>query len=158
MTTLTSDCTRNLQILIISEFSHIRWPIAGNVRSTSISSRRFLGCNAVQGCGRSGTLVSYHNTIRRHNPENFNSNVSEIHVSNLWVISLHPEDGGQIVLRNVGILPQHYAASKPRRPRLESSLPWKSQMSHHKDTATFSGVSRRDFLGNEFQIYPFTSH
>jgi hypothetical protein len=30
-----------------------------------------------------------------------------------------PEDGGNNVLRNVGILPQHYTVSQPRRPRLE---------------------------------------
>jgi hypothetical protein len=28
-----------------------------------------------------------------------------------------PEDGINIVLRNVGILPQHYTASQPRGPR-----------------------------------------
>jgi hypothetical protein len=31
-----------------------------------------------------------------------------------------PEDGGSTVLRNVGILPQHYTAPQPRRPRIES--------------------------------------
>jgi hypothetical protein len=31
---------------------------------------------------------------------------------------LHPEDGGSNVLRNVGILPQHYASSQPRKPRV----------------------------------------
>jgi hypothetical protein len=35
------------------------------------------------------------------------------------------EDGGSMVLRNVGILPQHYTASQPRRPRLESTSSWK---------------------------------
>jgi len=34
--------------------------------------------------------------------------------------SLHPENGGNKVLRNVGILPQHCTASHPRRPRLKS--------------------------------------
>jgi hypothetical protein len=32
-----------------------------------------------------------------------------------------PEDGGSMVLRNVGILPQHYVASQAKKPRLESS-------------------------------------
>jgi hypothetical protein len=32
-----------------------------------------------------------------------------------------PEDGGSMDLRNVGILPQHYTASQPRRLRLEIS-------------------------------------
>jgi hypothetical protein len=43
-----------------------------------------------------------------------------------WVVTscsfvVHPEDGGSIDLRNVGILPQNCMASQPRRPRLESS-------------------------------------
>jgi len=37
-------------------------------------------------------------------------------------ISLHPEDGGSLDLRNVGILPQHYTASQPRRRGLESTV------------------------------------
>jgi hypothetical protein len=41
---------------------------------------------------------------------------------------LHPEDGGCMDLRNVGILPQHYTASQTRRPRLETSPPRKSQV------------------------------
>jgi len=32
---------------------------------------------------------------------------------------LHPEDGSSKVLRSDNILPQHYTASQPRRPRLE---------------------------------------
>jgi hypothetical protein len=40
------------------------------------------------------------------------------------------EDGGSMDLWNVGILPQHYTASEPRRPRLETSPPWKPQKSH----------------------------
>jgi hypothetical protein len=43
----------------------------------------------------SESLVSYRNTTRRHNPE----------------------DGGSIDLWNVGILPQHYTVSQPRRWR-----------------------------------------
>jgi hypothetical protein len=46
----------------------------------------------------SETLVSFHNTIWRYNPE----------------------DGGSMDLRNIGILPQHYTMSQPRRPRLET--------------------------------------
>jgi hypothetical protein len=45
------------------------------------------------------------------------------------LIPLHPENGGSMALRNVGILPQHYTASKPRRPRFESSPPWKPHIS-----------------------------
>jgi len=33
--------------------------------------------------------------------------------------SLHPKDGDSMVLQNTGITPQHYTASRPRRPRLE---------------------------------------
>jgi hypothetical protein len=36
-----------------------------------------------------------------------------------WVVT--PYSGGRRVLRNVGILPQHYTASQPGRPRLETS-------------------------------------
>jgi hypothetical protein len=51
--------------------------------------------------------------------------------SGLWLhvvlcsLLLCGEDGGSLDLRNIGILPQHYTASKFRRPRLESSPPWK---------------------------------
>jgi len=48
-------------------------------------------------------LVSYHNTTRRHNPEN--------------------EDGVSMALRNVGILRHEYTVSQPRGPRLESKSP-----------------------------------
>jgi hypothetical protein len=36
------------------------------------------------------------------------------------------------ILRNVGILPQNYKASHPRRPRLDTSS-WKPQISHQVD-------------------------
>jgi hypothetical protein len=48
----------------------------------------------------SETMVFYHNTTLRHNPG--------------W-----SEDGGSMDLWNVGIVPQHYTASEPRRPRYE---------------------------------------
>jgi hypothetical protein len=38
-------------------------------------------------------------------------------------VSLHLEDGGNTILRNVGILSQHYTASQPRRTRLETENP-----------------------------------
>jgi len=37
--------------------------------------------------------------------------------------------GSNKVFQNVGIIPQHYTASQPRRPQLESSPPWKPQIS-----------------------------
>jgi hypothetical protein len=43
----------------------------------------------------SETLISYHNTTQRHNAEDLD-------------LTLHPEDGGNKVLRNVDILSQHY--------------------------------------------------
>jgi len=33
---------------------------------------------------------------------------------------IQPEDGGSKILLNVDILPQHYTASQPRRPRHKS--------------------------------------
>jgi len=39
------------------------------------------------------------------------------------------EDGGSKILWNVGILLQHCTTSQLRRFRLESSLPWKYQIS-----------------------------
>jgi hypothetical protein len=47
----------------------------------------------------SETMVSYHNNTRHHNPEELD-----------LIENLHPEDGGNMDLRNVGILPQHYTA------------------------------------------------
>jgi hypothetical protein len=34
-------------------------------------------------------------------------------------VNPHTEDGGNMTVRNVGILLQHYMASQPRRPRRE---------------------------------------
>jgi hypothetical protein len=49
-------------------------------------------------------------------------NSEEVIRQPLLLHPLHPEDGGSLDLRNVGILPQHYTASQPRRPRLEIGL------------------------------------
>jgi hypothetical protein len=50
--------------------------------------------------------------------------------SSTWIISLfHPEDGGSMALRNVGILAHHYTVSQRRKSRLKSSPPWKPQIS-----------------------------
>jgi hypothetical protein len=61
---------------------------------------------------------------------------------------LHPEDGGSRVLRNIRILPQHYAASRPRRPRLESSQPWKSHIWDESSLNTYTS-----FLPGPFYYY-----
>jgi hypothetical protein len=45
-----------------------------------------------------------------------------------WSEMKWSEDGGSMDLWSVGILPQHYTASQLRRPRFESSLPWKPQI------------------------------
>jgi len=47
-----------------------------------------------------------------------------------WIEGLLRKGAGGEVFRNVGILPQHYTASKHRRPSLEFSSPWKPQISH----------------------------
>jgi hypothetical protein len=48
--------------------------------------------------------------------------VQNLHLSRgLILYSDKDEAGGSKVLRNIGILPQHYTASQPRRPRLEIS-------------------------------------
>jgi len=40
------------------------------------------------------------------------------------------QDRSSRVHRNFGVLPHHYKASRDRKPRLESSLPWKSKVLH----------------------------
>jgi len=47
---------------------------------------------------------------------------------------LAPKDGGNTVPWNVHILPHKYSASRSRRPRVESSWPWKPQALHHRVT------------------------
>jgi hypothetical protein len=44
-------------------------------------------------------------------------------------LHLHPEDIGNMLLRNVDILPYHYTVSQPRRLWLEYSPLWKPQIS-----------------------------
>jgi hypothetical protein len=72
-------------------------------------------------------LVSCHKTLRRRH------------------FILHPEDGSSKMLRNVSILPEHYAASQPRRPRLEASPPWKFRISHQ---GMFNFLAKRSWAGN----------
>jgi len=50
--------------------------------------------------------------------------------------SFHLEDGSNKFLRNAGILPHHYTASQPRRPRLES--PNAIEQSHSWETDSHS--------------------
>jgi len=110
----------------------------------------------------SETLVSYHNITRHHNTEDLTSSpwrckqhgplkrwypttiLHGIVTQKTWL--LHPEDGGSIDLRNTGILPQHHTTtSQPRRPRLESSPPWKSQNSlQQKKSHSKQGVARKE--------------
>jgi hypothetical protein len=84
--------------------------------------------------------VSYHNTTRRHNPEDLDMNLHPEDGGSMYIrdvgsraqqyttsnqeyldMNFHREDEGSMDFRNVGILPQHYTASQPRRPRHESS-------------------------------------
>jgi hypothetical protein len=53
-----------------------------------------------------------------------------------WCQGLHPEDESSMGLWNIRILPQHYMASQPRRPQLETSQPWKPRNSHQKTMST----------------------
>jgi len=55
----------------------------------------------------------------------------EVVVAYSTVLSQHFQVEGSMDHWNVGILPQHHTASEPRRPRLESSPPWKPQNSYH---------------------------
>jgi hypothetical protein len=52
----------------------------------------------------------------------------------LWrsCLNINPEDEGSTVHRKVGILPQHYTASQPKRLRLETSPQRKPQISHQE--------------------------
>jgi hypothetical protein len=75
----------------------------------------------------SETLVSYHNITLRHNPQDWRQR--QHGPLKLWypTTTLHgvtthkTEDRGSIDLWNVGILPQYYVTSQPKRPQLETS-------------------------------------
>jgi len=56
-------------------------------------------------------LVSYNITTRRHNTEDHDLN-------------LQGEDGCSVVLRKVGIIPNHYTAKGPRRRHESLELRW----------------------------------
>jgi hypothetical protein len=57
---------------------------------------------------------------------------------------VHPEDGGSTDLWNVGILPQHYTTSQPRRPRSEIS-PWRWRQHGPPSTALGYGLDNWGF-------------
>jgi hypothetical protein len=44
-----------------------------------------------------------------------------IHLNDIRIMS--PEDGGNKIVQNIGILLQHYIVSQSRRPELQSPLP-----------------------------------
>jgi len=55
---------------------------------------------------------------------------------------IHPEDGGSKVVWNVAVLPHHYTASQPSRPRLQNPLSgiksiFITLVMNHSDWATF---------------------
>jgi len=52
-----------------------------------------------------------------------------IHVDVFWVVIPRSEDGGSKALRDVGILTDNYTVLQAGRPWLESSPPWKPQIS-----------------------------
>jgi hypothetical protein len=64
--------------------------------------------------------------------------------------SLHPEDGGSMFLRNLGILPHRYTESQPKRPRLESSRPWKPQISYSLFYMMFKDLRA---ISKEFHLF-----
>jgi hypothetical protein len=90
----------------------------------------------------SETLVSYHNTTRRHNPEDsrwrqLGPLKRRYPTTTLRSVTTQKTaDGGSLDLWNVGILPQHYEASEPRRLQLEAA--WTSEMS-----VTYHNTTRR---------------
>jgi hypothetical protein len=93
------------------------------------SSRRLLGCDSVQCCGRIPTfrraLLSPScriPTFRRP-----------------CCFQLQGDDGGSRVLRNIGILPQNYTASQIRRPRIEFNY----GLYVYTINPTFTGTSNR---------------
>jgi hypothetical protein len=45
-------------------------------------------------------------------------NINGLHNPEDLDLTLHPEDGGSMDPWNIGILPQYYTASQPRRPRI----------------------------------------
>jgi hypothetical protein len=55
---------------------------------------------------------------------------------------LHPEDVGNMSLRNVSILPQNYTASQPRRPRLVHALVYSQTKSAERPNAILLSHSR----------------
>jgi len=59
---------------------------------------------------------------------------------------LHPEDGSSKVIRKVGILPQLYTSSQPRRPR--------QVIGYGFCTATFNTVISQPFLNDIFKRPP----
>jgi len=69
--------------------------------------------------------------LRNHVVLWYYTSVSEINAVSIFFPfrPLHPGYADSTDRRNVGILPQHYTSSEPRRHRLETSPPWKPQNS-----------------------------
>jgi hypothetical protein len=66
------------------------------------------------------------------------------HMTNSCHLTHHPEDGSTKVLRNNGIVPQKYTASQSRRrPWLESSKPWRLEISYHENYGWLQRECRR---------------
>jgi hypothetical protein len=57
--------------------------------------------------------------------------------------SLRPEDGASMVLRKVGILPQHYTVSQPRRPRHETALVSGMKIMHFVNISVYLNIHGR---------------
>jgi hypothetical protein len=92
-------CQNSYQLVArkLAELLRVFWDFHGR----DISSRGLLGCdscNVVIGYQRFRDSCCFHLLSSSH---------------------FHPEDGGSLGLRNVGILPQHYVMSQSSKPRPE---------------------------------------
>jgi len=73
--------------------------------------------------------------------------ISKLHNYSVYQdILMERQYGGNEALRNVGILPQHYTTSQPRRPRLESSS-FRSFSHSVSLPSTYQGISHTNYWG-----------
>jgi hypothetical protein len=131
-----------------------RWYEILGFHGGDVSSRGPLGCDAVWCYGRSSMLPpSLPWRLKQYRPLVFQVEVfwvvtpCSIAVENPYCLHLHPEDGGSMDLWIVGILPQHYTASQPRKPRLEvtGTFRWVIYL-YLRDYSAFQ-ITRTSYIG-----------